>query len=72
MTAERKRDASDLQCLAFIRELASRFGIRKAVLTKADAEEYFGVPYHNFIQGAIFHSKKSTRQRDFTVRYTLP
>lgn len=35
-----------------------KFGVRKAVLNASDIEEYFDVPYHNFIQGAIFNNGK--------------
>ena len=38
--------------------LDEKFGVRKAVLNASDIEEYFDVPYHNFIQGAIFNNGK--------------
>ena len=38
--------------------LDEKFGVRKAVLGASDIEEYFDVPYHNYIQGAILRNGK--------------
>ncbi len=34
------------------------FGVPRVVLTEADIECYFDTPYHNFIQGGVFHNGK--------------
>ena len=36
----------------------AKFGINTVTLSEADIEEYFDVPYHNYMQGAIFHEGK--------------
>lgn len=39
-------------------EIDAIFGVRKVVLSENDIEEYFDVPYHNFMQGAVCYKDK--------------
>lgn len=39
-------------------EIDATFGVRKAILSENDIEEYFDVPYHNFMQGAVCYKGK--------------
>lgn len=39
-------------------ELDLRFGVKRAVLSAADIEEFFDVPYHNYVQGGVFCNGK--------------
>ena len=39
-------------------EWDEEFGVRRVTLSKEDILEYFDTPYHNFVQGAVFHKGK--------------
>ena len=39
-------------------EIDPRFGVPNAHLKDADIEKYFDAPYHNYVQGGVFHTGK--------------
>ena len=39
-------------------ETDSRFSVKRVVLSSGDIEEHFDVPYHNYVQGGVFHDGK--------------
>ncbi len=39
-------------------DIDKALGVRRVILSESDIEEYFDVPYHNYMQGAVCHKDK--------------
>ena len=39
-------------------KICEKFGVPRVVLSESDIEEYFDVPYHNYIQGGVYYGGK--------------